>query len=239
MNEPQIDDSVGAIVAGCPALARVFEDAGIDYCCGGKKTLNEACREQGLHPQTVLAALTESAQSTQVEPVADTAAMALTELADHIEQTHHSYLRSEFPRLDELTNKVASVHGEQNPRLHQVREICLALIAELSDHMMKEEQILFPMVRQLDSSDIAPTFHCGSLANPIQQMESEHSQAGTALERLRELTNGFTPPDGACNTYLAMLDAIAHLERDLHLHIHKENNVLFPRALEMEQNKNA
>jgi len=86
MNEPQIDDSVGAIVAGCPALARVFEDAGIDYCCGGKKTLNEACREQGLHPQTVLAALTESTQSTQVEPVADTAAMALTELADHIER---------------------------------------------------------------------------------------------------------------------------------------------------------
>ncbi len=95
------------------------------------------------------------------------------------------------------------------------------------------------MVRQLDSSDIAPTFHCGSLANPIQQMESEHSQAGAALEKLRELTNGFTPPDEACNTYLAMLDAIAHLERDLHLHIHKENNVLFPRALDMEQNKSA
>jgi regulator of cell morphogenesis and NO signaling len=234
MNEPQLDNTVGDIVAGCPALASVFEDIGIDYCCGGKKTLGDACRDKGLEPQSVLATL---AQPPQTEPVADTAVMALTELADHIEQTHHAYLRSEFSRLNELTSKVASVHGDQNPRLHQVSETCRALIAELSDHMMKEEQILFPLVRQLDASDTAPTFHCGSLANPIHQMESEHSQAGAALERLRELTDGFTPPDGACNSYRAMLNAIAHLERDLHLHIHKENNVLFPRALEMEQNK--
>ncbi len=234
MNEPQLDSTVGDIVAGCPALASVFEDIGIDYCCGGKKTLGDACRDKGLEPQSVLATL---AQPPQTEPVADTAVMALTELADHIEQTHHAYLRSEFSRLNELTSKVASVHGDQNPRLHQVSETCRALIAELSDHMMKEEQILFPLVRQLDASDTAPTFHCGSLANPIHQMESEHSQAGAALERLRELTDGFTPPDGACNSYRAMLNAIAHLERDLHLHIHKENNVLFPRALEMEQNK--
>ena len=234
MNEPQLDSTVGDIVAGCPALASVFEDIGIDYCCGGKKTLGDACRDKGLEPQSVLATL---AQPPQTEPVADTAVMALTELADHIEQTHHAYLRSEFSRLNELTSKVASVHGDQNPRLHQVSETCRALIAELSDHMMKEEQILFPLVRQLDASDTAPTFHCGSLANPIHQMESEHNQAGAALERLRELTDGFTPPDGACNSYRAMLNAIAHLERDLHLHIHKENNVLFPRALEMEQNK--
>ena len=234
MNEPQLDSTVGDIVAGCPALASVFENIGIDYCCGGKKTLGDACRDKGLEPQSVLATL---AQPPQTEPVADTAVMALTELADHIEQTHHAYLRSEFSRLNELTSKVASVHGDQNPRLHQVSETCRALIAEVSDHMMKEEQILFPLVRQLDASDTAPTFHCGSLANPIHQMESEHSQAGAALERLRELTDGFTPPDGACNSYRAMLNAIAHLERDLHLHIHKENNVLFPRALEMEQNK--
>jgi len=234
MNEPQLDSTVGDIVAGCPALASVFENIGIDYCCGGKKTLGDACRDKGLEPQSVLATL---AQPPQTEPVADTAVMALTELADHIEQTHHAYLRSEFSRLNELTSKVASVHGDQNPRLHQVSETCRALIAELSDHMMKEEQILFPLVRQLDASDTAPTFHCGSLANPIHQMESEHNQAGAALERLRELTDGFTPPDGACNSYRAMLNAIAHLERDLHLHIHKENNVLFPRALEMEQNK--
>lgn len=236
MNESQLDNTVGDIVAGYPMLASVFEDIGIDYCCGGKKTLGDACRDKGLNPQSVLATL---AQPPRTEPTADTTDMGLTELADHIEQTHHAYLRSEFSRLNDLTSKVASVHGDQNPRLHQVSETCRALIAELSDHMMKEEQILFPLVRQLDASDTAPTFHCGSLANPIDQMESEHSQAGAALERLRELTDGFTPPDGACNTYHAMLDALAQLERDLHLHIHKENNVLFPRALKMEQNKRA
>ena len=185
MNESQLDNTVGDIVAGYPMLASVFEDIGIDYCCGGKKTLGDACRDKGLNPQSVLATL---AQPPRTEPTADTTDMGLTELADH---------------------------------------------------MMKEEQILFPLVRQLDASDTAPTFHCGSLANPIDQMESEHSQAGAALERLRELTDGFTPPDGACNTYHAMLDALAQLERDLHLHIHKENNVLFPRALKMEQNKRA
>ena len=109
----------------------------------------------------------------------------------------------------------------------------------MRDHFAKEEQILFPMVQQLDASETAPAFHCGSLANPIGQMESEHTEAGSALEELRELTDGYAPLDWACNTYRAMLDALARLEQDLHLHIHKENNLLFPRALEMEREKNA
>ena len=105
--------------------------------------------------------------------------------------------------------------------------------------MMKEERILFPMVREIEASATAPLFHCGSLANPIRQMESEHEQAGSALARLRELTDGYTPPDWACNTYRAMLEALAGLERDMHHHVHKENNVLFPRALVMEREKSA
>lgn len=169
----------------------------------------------------------------------DTATMPLSELADHIEQTHHVYLRSEFPRLDEVTQKVASVHGDKDPRLHQVRDTFLALAGELSNHMMKEEQILFPMLRQLAASDETPRFHCGMLANPIGQMEMEHEQADSALVRLRELTDGFAIPDWACNSYRDLLDALEHFEQDLHEHIHKENNVLFPRALEMEQRKNA
>ncbi len=167
----------------------------------------------------------------------DTAAMSLTELADHIEQTHHAYLHYELPRLSELTENVASVHSEKNPHLHQIRQTLLALATELSSHMMKEERILFPMVRQLDVAKTTPEFHCGSLANPIRQMESEHTQAESALEKLRELTEGYTPPDWACDTYRAMLEALAHLEQDLELHIQKESNVLFPRALEMESKK--
>ena len=178
-------------------------------------------------------------QIGEKEEVIDAAAMSLSELTDHIEQTHHVYLRSELSRLDEVTEEVASAHGEKDPRLHRVRDTFLALAAELSNHMMKEELILFPMVRQLDASDEVPMFHCGTLANPIRQMEMEHDQAGSALERLRELTDGFTAPEWAGNTYRALLDALTDLERDLHQHIHKENDVLFPRALEMEQRKGA
>ncbi|MFQ5790463.1 MAG: iron-sulfur cluster repair di-iron protein [Acidobacteriota bacterium] len=237
MSAFEIYDTVGDIVARVPTLSRVFEQAGIDYCCGGKKTLQEACREKRLDPQGFLGRL-EGAQSLgDEEVVVDAAAMPLAELADHIEQTHHAYLRSELPRLNAMTEKVASVHGDKEPRLGELRNAFLALAQELSSHMMKEEQILFPMVRQLDASEAAPMFHCGSLANPIRQMEMEHDHAGSALERQRELTDGYQPPEWACNTYRAMLDALAHLERDLHQHIHKENNVLFPRALEMEREK--
>ena len=235
MSAFQVHDTVGDMVARQPALARVFEQAGVDYCCGGRKTLDEACREKGIDPQSFLATLEESASASGEEPLVDAAVMTLTELADHIVQTHHAYLRSELPRLDGITEKVASVHGGHDSRLHSVREAFLMLAGELSNHMMKEEQILFPMVRQLEASETTPMFHCGALANPIRQMESEHDRAGSALENLREFTDDYTPPDWACNTYRAMLDSLAHLERDLHQHIHKENNVLFPRALEMER----
>ena len=171
--------------------------------------------------------------------ITDATAMSLTELADHIEQTHHAYLRAELPRIDAMTEKVATVHGARDARLRQVRETFLELARELSSHMMKEEQILFPLIRQLDTSATAPSFHCGSLANPIRQMESEHTDAESALERLHQLTDDFRPPDCACGTRRAMLDALASLNRDLRDHIHKENDILFPRSLQMENEKSA
>ncbi len=237
MSPFEVNDTVGDLVARCPVLSRVFDEVGVDYCCGGKQTLEDVCREKGLDPQTVLARLEKSAIASSEESVVDVVAMSLTELVDHIEKTHHTYLRSEFPRLDSLTEKVVSAHGEKDARLGQIREILLALSEELSNHMMKEEQILFPMVRQLDASETTPSFHCGSLANPIGQMESEHAGAGSALEKLRTLADDYAPPDWACNTYRVMLDALNKLEHDLHQHIHKENNVLFPRALQMESEK--
>ena len=173
------------------------------------------------------------------ESVADVAAMSMTELADHIEQTHHVYLRSELPRLEEMTEKVASVHGEKDSRLSLIRETFRVLVSELSSHMMKEEQILFPMVRQLDASETTPAFHCGSLANPIQQMQIEHTQADVMLGKLNELTDSYSAPEWACDTYRAMLEALARFEADMHQHIHKENDVLFLRALEIESEKSA
>lgn len=235
MNTFNVSDTVGEVVAQSPALSRVFEDNGIDYCCGGGQTLDQVCQKKGLDPKVLLATLQESAQGSAEESVVDAAAMSLTELADHIVETHHDYLRSELPRLAGMTQKVAAVHGEKDPRLSQIKDTFSAMAEELSSHMMKEEQILFPMVRELDVSETTPAFHCGTLANPIQQMESEHDNAGSALAKLHELTDGYTPPDWACNTYLAMLDGLAYLELDLHQHIHKENNVLFPRALAVER----
>jgi regulator of cell morphogenesis and NO signaling len=229
-------DTVGSIVAKRPALSRVFEQAGIDYCCGGKIPLDDACRKKGIDSAQLLATL-EQAAAVPGEPGVNAAAMTLTALADHIEATHHAYLKAELPRLDAMTNKVAAVHGEHDARLAQVRDTFGGLLTEMGSHMMKEEQILFPMIRQLEASAAAPAFHCGSVANPIRVMEMEHDQAGAALATMRGLTDGFTPPDWACNTYRAMLDALAHLEHDLHQHVHKENNILFPRAIALETTK--
>jgi regulator of cell morphogenesis and NO signaling len=229
-----VHDTIGQLVARRPALSHAFEAAGVDYCCGGKKTLEEACREKGLDPNAFVARLEQAALATAGAPVVDAAAMSLTELADHIERTHHAYLRDALPRLDMLTERVASVHGADDPRLREVRKTLLAFAGELTSHMMKEEQVLFPMIRRLESSDTPPAFHCGSIANPIRQMELEHHDAGAALERMRTLTDEYTPPTWACNTYRAMLDAIGRLERDMHQHVHKEDNVLFPSAATLE-----
>ncbi|MDA0710909.1 MAG: iron-sulfur cluster repair di-iron protein [bacterium] len=235
MSTFQIQDTIGGIVARKPALSRVFEQQSIDYCCGGKKTVDEVCQKKGIDAHALLATFEASLLTSTEEPSVNPASMTLTELADHIVETHHAYLKTEFPRLDRMTEKVAAVHGDKNESLYAVRQIFLALVEELTSHMMKEERILFPMVRQMESTEPASAFHCGSVGNPIRQMELEHDIAGSALETLNELTGGYTPPEWACNTYRALLDGLAHLESDMHQHIHKENNVLFPRAIEMEK----
>ena len=228
--------TVGQLVAERPGRARLFETVEIDYCCGGKLSLAAACRKRGLDPRLVVRLLQDAdAQAQQSNAgLVDADAMGLSDLADHIEQTHHAYLRSELPRLDQLTAKVLRAHGESDPRLREVREAFCALRDELSSHMLKEERVLFPMIRELEGASAARDFHCGSIANPIRQMESEHEHAGDALATMRRETDGYQPPQWACNTYRAMLDSLAHLERDMHQHVHKENNVLFPKAIRRE-----
>ncbi|MCC7517856.1 MAG: iron-sulfur cluster repair di-iron protein [Verrucomicrobiae bacterium] len=230
----QATDTVGAIVARQPSLSRVFEHADIDYCCGGKIPLEEACRKKGLDLQQFLVSLEAAAASADQGGIKP-AEMTLTALADHIETTHHAYLKTELPRLEAMTKKVAAVHGEHDPRLRQVSQVYQGMAEELAHHTMKEEQILFPMIRKLEAGSAAH----GSLADPIHAMETEHDDAGAALLKVRELTDGFTPPDWACNTYRAMLDALTRFENDLHQHVHKENSVLFPRALAFEKQKAA
>ncbi len=231
-----IQAAIGDLVKQRPSRSRVFERLQIDYCCGGKQPLAETCERRGLDVQAVVRRLQESdAQPAAGDgQLADAAAMSLTDLVNHIEQTHHEYLKAELPRLDAMTQKVLEVHGDADRRLGDVRGTYAALYEELAGHLMKEEQILFPMIRQLESAAGVPAFHCGSVANPIRQMEYEHDNAGSALATLRELTDGYRPPQWACNTYRAMLDGLEKLELDLHQHIHKENNVLFPRAIGRE-----
>lgn len=236
MTPLQIDDTVGTIVRDHPTLSRLFEQAQVDYCCGGHKTLAEACVQRGIEPQAFLAQLQAYAEA-KTSPEANLKSLSLTELADQIEQVHHAYLHVELPRLEKLVTKVAAVHGENEPRLREVRDVFLAISTELAPHLAKEEQVLFPFIRQLEVSETLPVFPCGSLENPVHRMEVEHREMGMALAQLRQLTDDFRPPEWACNTYRVMLDALATFEQDMHQHIHKENNLLFPGAIALEQTK--
>ena len=223
--------TIGELVAARPLLARLFDRLGIDYCCGGKQTLAAACQRHGLEVSTTLALLDSASAALAAGPAeVDAAAMGLTELADHIEATHHTYLKAELPRLVEMADRVAAKHGWRDGRLPEMAAAVNTLAVEMIDHMRKEEEILFPLVRQIEAG-AADGFHCGSIANPIRQMEAEHESAGQLTARLRLLTDGFTPDADACNTHRALLGGLEEFEADLHRHVHKENNVLFPRAL--------
>lgn len=229
--------TVGELVRERPGRARVFEDLGIDYCCGGKKPLAEACAKKGHDIDQVLASIREVDASGSAEDATDYVSMPLDELADHIVATHHAFLVRELPRLQEMSAKVARVHGDKDGRLIELAAAVNALADELSSHMMKEERILFPVIRQLAQTDSLPPMPFGTLANPIRAMEAEHDTAGSGLEDMRRLSDAYTPPDWACNTYRALLDGLHELELDLHQHIHKENNILFPRSLAIEESR--
>lgn len=161
------------------------------------------------------------------------------ELVDHLQATHHAYLHDELPRLTALADKVAQVHGGRHPELLDVQRLYGELRDDLEPHLAKEEQVLFPMIRELAAADTAPTFHCGTLRNPISVMLREHDRAGELLERLRAVTDGFVIPDGACANYTALYTGLEALEADTHLHVHKENNLLFPAVIALEAEKPA
>lgn len=225
---------VGDIVAAQPNLARVFERVGIDYCCGGKKTLADVCQTKGLDVGTFVVLLDAAAHLSPSPSTVDPLSMTLTALADHIEQRHHAYLKAELPEMVEKADRVAHKHSWRDPRLVDVANAVRTFAMEMFEHMEKEEQVLFPIVRELERGDRAATDQCGTIANPIRAMEHEHDSAGNLVAQLRELTDGFTPVGECCNTHRALLSDLARLESDLHEHVHKENNVLFPRALALE-----
>jgi regulator of cell morphogenesis and NO signaling len=222
--------TLAELVTQRPALARELERRSLDYCCGGQRTLAEACAGQGLDADEVAGALT----AVQAGDAAPWATFGPAELVDHLEATHHAYLHAELPRLAALAGKVAQVHGGRHPELVDVQRIYDELHAELDPHLAKEEQMLFPMIRELATADTAPTFHCGSLRNPVSVLMREHDRAGELLVALRGAARGFDLPADACASYTALYAGLDQLEADTHLHVHKENNLLFPSVVDLE-----
>jgi regulator of cell morphogenesis and NO signaling len=230
-----------SIALAQPATIRVFERFHLDYCCGGARPLEEACAEKALNVANVLAALHQVAPEQVVTAPLDRdfSQATPTELIRHIVQTHHAYIRSELPRLVSLSNRVAAKHGPVHPEYIQVEERIAVLNTELLNHLSKEEIILFPYIESLErfssQGGDAPHACFATVASPIQMMMSEHEAAGALLESMRTSTGGFTPPANACPTLVGLLDALDAFERDLHRHVHLENNLLFPLAVALEK----
>ena len=223
-----------------PAATRIFEKLGIDYCCGGNRSLEEACRTANLPMDEVLDSLEMAEQSARaLQNDRDWTTEMLADLIAHIISTHHKYVREEMARLGPLFDKVCSVHGKNHPELLQIRVSFQGLEQELTMHMMKEERILFPYIVRKEESVIQkepllpPPF--GSVQNPVAMMMHEHDSAGEALRSMRKASAGYTPPGDACISFQTLYKALADFEADLHQHIHLENNILFPRAIAMEK----
>jgi regulator of cell morphogenesis and NO signaling len=219
--------TLGDLVTANPAAARVLERYRLDYCCGGRRSLRDACQAAGVDEQAVRADLDASAG----EPPAAWTELDPPALARHIVETHHRYLHDELPLLDALASKVLAAHGSRHPELADVRVLVAALRADLEPHLLKEERVLFPAIDALAAGE--PAFGLGSVANPIRMMLFEHDRTGQLLEELRTVTYGYEIPADACASYRSLYKRLVALEADTHEHIHKENNVLFPAVTEL------
>jgi regulator of cell morphogenesis and NO signaling len=230
MSTIQSSVSLAELVIFRPELASRFDALGLDYCCGGQRSLGDAVASAGLDLTATIAALQELSQAP--EPPQDWDGIG--GLVDHLEATHHAYLTTALPRLVALADKVAQVHGANHPELVTVAKLVHELRADLEPHLLKEERVLFPMIRELAEATEAPAFHCGTLSNPIRMMLSEHDNVGELLAKLREVAGDYKTPEDGCASYQALYVGLAELEADTHMHVHKENNVLFPAVIEAE-----
>lgn len=231
--------TVRQLATDVPNATRIFEQLGIDYCCGGGKSLSEACALARLSVDDVLRSLEQgSAKASVKEANADFQQFGLRQLVDHIVDTHHSYVKQEIPRIQKLLAKVVAVHGKGHPELEQMAQVFAGLGQEMTSHMMKEEMVLFPYISELEEAieehRRKPFTPFGSVKNPVQMMEMEHESAGNALKELRTLSSDYVPPQEACFSYRTLFSALETFEKDLHQHIHLENNILFPKAEKME-----
>ncbi len=231
-----LEKTVGQVVSEDYRTAEVFKKYGIDFCCGGKVTVKAICEKKNIDNGALLTDL--NIPVAENDDPAKFMHWPLDRLADHIVDRHHRYVGENLEPITQYAVKVARVHGERHPELREIAGLWLDVADELAQHMQKEEHILFPYIRRMQESEtsgepaVKPPF--GTVQNPVRMMEQEHENAGSMMHRIAELSSGFTPPEDACNTYRVLFAKLKEFEDDLHTHVHLENNILFPRAAEME-----
>ena len=239
----EADETLGQIAAKDLRKAEIFKKYGLDFCCGGKKTVKEACAEKGIDVTKVEQELQQSgAQTVSLQPLPYND-WNLDFLVDFIVNTHHTFVRKNLPDLNAYAEKVFNVHGNHHPELQKVYELVKALNSELLTHLTKEEKILFPYIKHMvaikNGTQTLGENPFGSVKNPINMMEMEHEIAGKEMEQLRSITNNYTLPEDACATYTLLYRMLNEFESDLHTHIHLENNILFPKAIALEKELNS
>lgn len=228
---------VREIAIANPGAKRVLEEAGIDYCCGGEKSLHDACMHTGVSSEEILKRLEENRKQVGPQDV-NWAAASLSTLTQHIREKHHRYVRDVIPRVRALLGRVKAKHGQNHPELAGIEELFTDLGHEMYSHMQKEEQILFPYIEALERSaegkgKLEPPFF-ETVRNPVQMMMQEHDSAGEALRAMRKLSCGYQAPADGCESYRELYRSLEEFEGDMHTHVHLENNILFPRAVELE-----
>lgn len=230
--------TVGETVAADYRTAAVFKQFGIDFCCGGKRNIEQVCEQKGIDP-TLLQQALEQTKTTAGNSEMNYDAWNLSFLADYIVNKHHVYVQERLPQLVEYADKVARVHGEKFPPNLEVAALVNSLSDELMGHLLKEERILFPYIKVMEQAKQnglpKPAPYFGTAAGPVNVMEAEHEVAGEIMKRIREITNDYTLPEEACNTWRVLWSLLSEFEDDLHQHVHLENNILFPKTLQMEE----
>ena len=222
--------AIGDIVSSDFRTAELFKEAKMDFCCGGKISLEESCKQKGIDVDSFVEDL-KRIEASQDNSGHNYSSWTLDFLCDYIVNTHHKYVKKNLPDLDGYTKKIASVHGDIHPELIEVAELFGQLKYELDQHLLKEEKILFPAIKEVLSSgsDEAKKI----IKSEIDRMGTEHEFAGGTMDKINQITNDYDLPDGACNTYRVCFELLSQFEDDLHIHFHLENNILYNKALEL------
>lgn len=232
------DNIIGDLVAEDYRAASVFGNYGIDFCCQGNRTINDACVKKGIDSSKVVRDLNEILSAKSSGSI-DYRSWPLDLLADYVEKKHHRYVENKIPILKQYLDKICKVHGKHHPELFKINELFIDSAGELTKHMKKEELVLFPFIRKMVAAKTngtkAPEQSFGSVENPVEMMMHEHTVEGERFRQIEELSAGYNPPAEACNTYRVSFAMLKEFEEDLHLHIHIENNILFPKSIELEK----